>query len=194
MRHFHPMVENKTTFYYIKACSSIIYISKTPAMTSMMWHLLLRLNFKWKATSHILPSTLFWQCKLSVAARSTPAPPALWAAWLTRSQRCLRTLTTTCPSTAMALEPPLWVSIQNLYNKPQQKQSIVWCASVNVDRMVTWSCGFSYSFPSAGYQHAKTVEVQQRSSSVATQQTTVSSVPSHPSTTGVSNTHTHTYT
>lgn len=42
------------------------------------------------------------------------------------------------------------------------------------------------TFP--GYQHAKTVEVQQRSSSVATQQTTVSSVPSHPSTTGVSNT------
>lgn len=41
----------------------------------------------------------------------------------------------------------------------------------------------------AGYQHAKTVELQQRSSSVATQQTTVSSVPSHPSTTGVSNTH-----
>uniref|UniRef100_A0A3Q3ILA0 SH3 domain-containing protein n=1 Tax=Monopterus albus TaxID=43700 RepID=A0A3Q3ILA0_MONAL len=35
-----------------------------------------------------------------------------------------------------------------------------------------------------GYQHAKTVEVQQRSSSVATQQTTVSSIPSHPSTTG----------
>lgn len=38
----------------------------------------------------------------------------------------------------------------------------------------------------SGYQHAKTVELQQRSSSVATQQTTVSSVPSHPSTTGVS--------
>ncbi|TMS06966.1 Nebulin [Larimichthys crocea] len=35
-----------------------------------------------------------------------------------------------------------------------------------------------------GYQHAKTVELQQRSSSVATQQTTVSSIPSHPSTTG----------
>uniref|UniRef100_A0A8C7Z4Q9 Nebulin n=1 Tax=Oryzias sinensis TaxID=183150 RepID=A0A8C7Z4Q9_9TELE len=34
------------------------------------------------------------------------------------------------------------------------------------------------------YQQAKTVELQQRSSSVATQQTTVSSVPSHPSTTG----------
>lgn len=39
----------------------------------------------------------------------------------------------------------------------------------------------------AGYKHAKTVELpQQRSSSVATQQTTVSSVPSHPSTAGVS--------
>ncbi|XP_077436854.1 nebulin isoform X1 [Vanacampus margaritifer] len=37
---------------------------------------------------------------------------------------------------------------------------------------------------SMGYQHAKTVELQQRSSSVATQQTTVSSIPSHPSTTG----------
>jgi len=42
--------------------------------------------------------------------------------------------------------------------------------------------GFGAS--SIGYQVAKTVEVQQRSSSVATQQTTVSSVPSHPSTTG----------
>lgn len=39
---------------------------------------------------------------------------------------------------------------------------------------------------SEGYQQTKTVELQQRSSSVATQQTTVSSVPSHPSTTGVS--------
>lgn len=38
----------------------------------------------------------------------------------------------------------------------------------------------------AGYQHAKTVELQQRSSSVVTQQTTVSSIPSQPSTTGVS--------
>lgn len=37
-----------------------------------------------------------------------------------------------------------------------------------------------------GYQHAKTVELQQRSSSVVTQQTTVSSIPSQPSTTGVS--------
>ncbi|XP_059356018.1 nebulin-like isoform X8 [Carassius carassius] len=35
-----------------------------------------------------------------------------------------------------------------------------------------------------GYTQTKTTEVQQRSSSVATQQTTVSSVPSHPSTTG----------
>ncbi|XP_034043082.1 nebulin-like [Thalassophryne amazonica] len=45
-----------------------------------------------------------------------------------------------------------------------------------------YSNGFMAS--SLGYQHAKTVELQQRSSSVATQQTTVSSVPSHPSTTG----------
>uniref|UniRef100_A0A672HDN2 Nebulin n=1 Tax=Salarias fasciatus TaxID=181472 RepID=A0A672HDN2_SALFA len=48
--------------------------------------------------------------------------------------------------------------------------------------MSLYSNGFMTS--SIGYQHAKTVEVQQRSSSVATQQTTVSSVPSHPSTTG----------
>lgn len=38
----------------------------------------------------------------------------------------------------------------------------------------------------SGYQQTRTVELQQRSSSVATQQTTVSSIPSHPSTTGVS--------
>jgi len=48
--------------------------------------------------------------------------------------------------------------------------------------MSLYSNGFGAS--SMGYQHAKTVELQQRSSSVATQQTTVSSVPSHPSTTG----------
>ncbi|XP_070832626.1 nebulin [Chaetodon trifascialis] len=48
--------------------------------------------------------------------------------------------------------------------------------------MSLYSNGFMTS--SIGYQHAKTVEVQQRSSSVATQQTTVSSVPSQPSTTG----------
>ncbi|XP_059198819.1 nebulin [Centropristis striata] len=48
--------------------------------------------------------------------------------------------------------------------------------------MSLYSNGFMAS--SAGYQHTKTVELQQRSSSVATQQTTVSSVPSHPSTTG----------
>ncbi|CAN9498499.1 unnamed protein product [Ophioblennius macclurei] len=48
--------------------------------------------------------------------------------------------------------------------------------------MSLYSNGFMTS--SIGYTHAKTVEVQQRSSSVATQQTTVSSVPSHPSTTG----------
>ncbi|XP_028981654.2 nebulin isoform X6 [Esox lucius] len=48
--------------------------------------------------------------------------------------------------------------------------------------MSLYSNGFAT--PSMGFTHAKTVEVQQRSSSVATQQTTVSSVPSHPSTTG----------
>ncbi|KAM9485546.1 nebulin-like isoform 1-T1 [Salvelinus alpinus] len=45
-----------------------------------------------------------------------------------------------------------------------------------------YSNGFATT--SMGYTHTKTVELQQRSSSVATQQTTVSSVPSHPSTTG----------
>ncbi|XP_030641691.1 nebulin [Chanos chanos] len=55
--------------------------------------------------------------------------------------------------------------------------------SENVDHhMSLYSNGFGTS--SIGYQQAKTVELQQRSSSVATQQTTVSSVPSHPSTTG----------
>nr|XP_046260993.1 nebulin isoform X20 [Scatophagus argus]XP_046260994.1 nebulin isoform X21 [Scatophagus argus] len=48
--------------------------------------------------------------------------------------------------------------------------------------MSLYSNGFMAS--SMGYQHTKTVELQQRSSSVATQQTTVSSIPSHPSTTG----------
>ncbi|KAM9850923.1 nebulin [Aulostomus maculatus] len=55
--------------------------------------------------------------------------------------------------------------------------------SQDVDHHVSlYSNGFGAS--SIGYQHAKTVELQQRSSSVATQQTTVSSIPSHPSTTG----------
>ncbi|KAM3862258.1 nebulin [Diretmus argenteus] len=55
--------------------------------------------------------------------------------------------------------------------------------SQDVDQHLSlYSNGFGAS--SMGYQHAKTVELQQRSSSVATQQTTVSSVPSHPSTTG----------
>ncbi|XP_075285800.1 nebulin isoform X10 [Opisthocomus hoazin] len=45
--------------------------------------------------------------------------------------------------------------------------------------------GFFTTTATVGYKHAKTVELpQQRSSSVATQQTTVSSVPSHPSTAG----------
>nr|XP_019592998.1 PREDICTED: nebulin isoform X14 [Rhinolophus sinicus] len=45
--------------------------------------------------------------------------------------------------------------------------------------------GVFFSATSAAYKHAKTTELpQQRSSSVATQQTTVSSVPSHPSTAG----------
>ncbi|MBN3325457.1 NEBU protein, partial [Atractosteus spatula] len=48
-----------------------------------------------------------------------------------------------------------------------------------------YSNGGFFNASSSGYQHAKTTELpQQRSSSVATQQTTVSSVPSHPSTTG----------
>ncbi|KYO18011.1 nebulin-related-anchoring protein isoform B [Alligator mississippiensis] len=45
--------------------------------------------------------------------------------------------------------------------------------------------GFFATTTTVGYKQAKTVELpQQRSSSVATQQTTVSSVPSHPSTAG----------
>ncbi|XP_076858822.1 nebulin isoform X4 [Brachyhypopomus gauderio] len=55
--------------------------------------------------------------------------------------------------------------------------------SENVEHhMSLYSNGFPT--PTTGYQQAKTIELQQRSSSVATQQTTVSSVPSHPSTTG----------
>lgn len=68
-----------------------------------------------------------------------------------------------------------------------------WLIQTIVDNNPKWSVfmnlqlfsPFLLTFP--GYQQAKTVELQQRSSSVATQQTTVSSVPSHPSTTGVSN-------
>ncbi|TEA37954.1 hypothetical protein DBR06_SOUSAS30910008 [Sousa chinensis] len=45
--------------------------------------------------------------------------------------------------------------------------------------------GVFFSATSPAYKHAKTTELpQQRSSSVATQQTTVSSIPSHPSTAG----------
>uniref|UniRef100_A0A8C9S6L0 SH3 domain-containing protein n=1 Tax=Scleropages formosus TaxID=113540 RepID=A0A8C9S6L0_SCLFO len=53
--------------------------------------------------------------------------------------------------------------------------------SENVDHH---GSNYKGSLCSPGYQQAKTVELQQRSSSVATQLTTVSSVPSHPSTTG----------
>uniref|UniRef100_A0A8C4Q7E5 Nebulin-like n=1 Tax=Eptatretus burgeri TaxID=7764 RepID=A0A8C4Q7E5_EPTBU len=50
--------------------------------------------------------------------------------------------------------------------------------------------GSTSFFQSGSYQHMKTVLIpQQRSSSVATQQTTVSSIPSQPSTTGVSTSH-----
>lgn len=122
---------------------------------------------------------LFWQYKLSVAARSTPAPPALWAAWLMRSLRCPRMLTTTCPSTAMASWPPLLVTLIRLNSN---KYTWEW-------RIISPLLNLFVILTSSGYQHAtvKTVELQQRSSSVATQQTTVSSIPSHPSTTGVSN-------
>ncbi|KAI1899322.1 hypothetical protein AGOR_G00060600 [Albula goreensis] len=55
--------------------------------------------------------------------------------------------------------------------------------SENVDHHLSlYSEGFGTS--SIGYMQTKTVELQQRSSSVATQQTTVSSIPSQPSTTG----------
>ncbi|XP_027968864.1 nebulin [Eumetopias jubatus] len=52
-------------------------------------------------------------------------------------------------------------------------------------RLSTYSEGGVFSATSSAYKHAKTTELpQQRSSSVATQQTTVSSIPSHPSTAG----------
>ncbi|XP_032713678.1 nebulin isoform X27 [Lontra canadensis] len=54
-------------------------------------------------------------------------------------------------------------------------------------RLSTYSDGGGvfFSATSSAYKHAKTTELpQQRSSSVATQQTTVSSIPSHPSTAG----------
>ncbi|XP_034863933.1 nebulin isoform X9 [Mirounga leonina] len=53
-------------------------------------------------------------------------------------------------------------------------------------RLSTYSDGgVVFSATSSAYKHAKTTELpQQRSSSVATQQTTVSSIPSHPSTAG----------
>ncbi|XP_004415388.1 PREDICTED: nebulin [Odobenus rosmarus divergens] len=52
-------------------------------------------------------------------------------------------------------------------------------------RLSTYSDGGVFSATSSAYKHAKTTELpQQRSSSVATQQTTVSSIPSHPSTAG----------
>nr|XP_045003147.1 nebulin isoform X1 [Jaculus jaculus] len=53
-------------------------------------------------------------------------------------------------------------------------------------RLSTYSeGGVFFSASSAAYKHVKTTELpQQRSSSVATQQTTLSSIPSHPSTAG----------
>ncbi|XP_041118207.1 nebulin-like isoform X21 [Polyodon spathula] len=59
-------------------------------------------------------------------------------------------------------------------------------ASENVEHHLSqYSNGGFYTVSTTGYKQAKTTELpQQRSSSVATQQTTVSSVPSHPSTTG----------
>lgn len=64
-------------------------------------------------------------------------------------------------------------------NEPPSNQS-----NQCVRQVTDGSHGLNLWFP--GYQHAKTVELQQRSSSVVTQQTTVSSIPSQPSTTGVS--------
>ncbi|XP_009317275.1 PREDICTED: nebulin isoform X33 [Pygoscelis adeliae] len=59
--------------------------------------------------------------------------------------------------------------------------------SDGVDQHLSYysNAGFFTTTATVGYKHAKTIELpQQRSSSVATQQTTVSSVPSHPSTAG----------
>ncbi|XP_048454774.1 nebulin [Rhincodon typus] len=54
------------------------------------------------------------------------------------------------------------------------------------DQTITYYNGNNFfQTTTTGYQHTKTTVLpQQRSSSVATQQTTVSSIPSHPSTTG----------
>ncbi|XP_041119134.1 nebulin-like isoform X15 [Polyodon spathula] len=59
-------------------------------------------------------------------------------------------------------------------------------ASENAEHHLSqYSNGGFYTVSTTDYKQAKTTELpQQRSSSVATQQTTVSSVPSHPSTTG----------
>uniref|UniRef100_A0A8D0GCQ6 SH3 domain-containing protein n=1 Tax=Sphenodon punctatus TaxID=8508 RepID=A0A8D0GCQ6_SPHPU len=58
--------------------------------------------------------------------------------------------------------------------------------SENADQHLSYySNGNFFTTSTTGYKQAKTIELpQQRSSSVATQQTTVSSVPSHPSTAG----------
>ncbi|XP_061219734.1 nebulin [Neopsephotus bourkii] len=58
--------------------------------------------------------------------------------------------------------------------------------SDGVDQHLSYySSGGLFATTTVGYKQAKTIELpQQRSSSVATQQTTVSSVPSHPSTAG----------
>ncbi|XP_062493735.1 nebulin isoform X3 [Pezoporus occidentalis] len=58
--------------------------------------------------------------------------------------------------------------------------------SDGVDQHLSYySSGGLFATTTVGYKHTKTIELpQQRSSSVATQQTTVSSVPSHPSTAG----------
>eukprot|EP00062_Callorhinchus_milii_P011477 gi/632957504/ref/XP_007894516.1/ PREDICTED: nebulin isoform X29 [Callorhinchus milii] len=52
------------------------------------------------------------------------------------------------------------------------------------EHVISYGNGTTFFHTTTTYQHAKTTEVQQRSSSVATQQTNVSSIPSHPSTTG----------
>ncbi|KAM8791377.1 nebulin isoform 17-T17 [Rhynchonycteris naso] len=53
------------------------------------------------------------------------------------------------------------------------------------NHLSAYSNGIFFSATSSAYKHAKTTELpQQRSSSVGTQQTTVSSIPSHPSTAG----------
>ncbi|XP_029461331.1 nebulin isoform X6 [Rhinatrema bivittatum] len=68
----------------------------------------------------------------------------------------------------------------------KKKTRYYYLLTLNLDDLLcAWSTVTTIFFFNVGYKQAKATELpQQRSSSVATQQTTVSSVPSHPSTAG----------